>query len=66
MAYQVFKRRGWKDAKCTEPGIGRKTHVTWTASEEAAREACRRYNNDSEGNRIERPYGLAYEYEEVS
>lgn len=65
MAYKVFKRRWWLDAKCTEPGLGRKTHVAFTASEDAARRICAEYNLDKNGHRIERPYGLACEYEEL-
>lgn len=65
MRYQVFKRRWWRDAKCTVPGAGRVTHVAWCSDEEEAREWCRGMNYDGEGRRVERPYGVAYEYRSV-
>lgn len=63
--YRVFRRRWWKDSKCTEPGAGRKTHICFAISEDEARRICAEYNCDSEGKRIKRPYGVAYEYERV-
>lgn len=65
MKYRVFKRRWWRDAKCTVPGVGRKTHVAWASSEEEAQDICASYNRDAEGNRIRRRFGLACEYERV-
>lgn len=63
--YRVFKRRWWRDAKCTVPGAGRATTVARVQTEEEARLWCRGMNLDDEGNRIARPYGLAYEYERL-
>lgn len=63
--YQVFKRRWWRDAKCTVPGVGRSKHVAWVYDEDEARLYCRGLNYDDEGKRIDRPYGVAYEYRQA-
>jgi hypothetical protein len=66
MSYRVFKRRWWRDSKCTVPGAGRKTHVAWAQTEEEAQDICRSYNwCPLTGTRIRRPYGLAAEYEKA-
>lgn len=65
MKYEVFSRRWWKDAKCTVPGAGRKTHVMFCETEEDARQACQSHNRDKDGNYIRRPYGSAWEYQSV-
>lgn len=62
--YRVFSRRWWADKACTEPArFARKTTVAIVSTEQEARAICREHNYDTEGNRISRPYGSAYEYE---
>lgn len=65
MAYRVFSARWWADKRNTKPisAPRRKTTVCIVGTEEEAREVCRQFNTDSLGNRVERPYGTAYEYE---
>ena len=65
MAYRVFRARWWADEACTIPIEGpRETEtIQYYQSEEQARERCRRYNY-RKGERVQRPYGEAYEYEQ--
>lgn len=64
--FKVFKRRWWKDARCTVPGPGRKVHVCYAQSEEEARDMCRRFNTRDFGSPLGRgPKGLAYEYQQA-
>lgn len=67
MAYRVFEANWWADKANTKPidGPRRKRIVRIVDSEQEARELCRQHNTDSLGNRVERPYGRAYEYEEL-
>jgi hypothetical protein len=67
MSYQVFRRSWWQDPYCKIPvdRLSRGTTIEHVETEEEAREACRAFNCDAQGNRIRRPYGVAYEYEEA-
>lgn len=67
MTYHVFAARWWADKRNTKPieGARRKRSIRVVPTEEEARELCRQFNTDSLGNRVERPYGLAYEYERI-
>ena len=67
MAYRVFRRNWWKDKACTRPvdRLARGTTIKRVQTEEEAREVCRQFNTDCNGERVQRPYGLAYEYEEA-
>lgn len=67
MRYRVFSARWWADNKNTKPieGARRKQTIRIVETEEEARELCRQHNTDSLGNRVERPYGAAYEYERI-
>ena len=64
MAYRVFSARWWSDKRNTKPVSlpRRTTTVRVVETEDEARELCRRHNTDSLGNKVERPYGSAYEY----
>lgn len=67
MSYRVFRRGWWADAECTVPveSLSRGTTVATVHSEHEARVMCRKYNVGPDGQRKVRPYGVAYEYEEV-
>ena len=39
--------------------------VARVGTQEEAREICRRFNCGPDGQRIQRPFGVAYEYEEI-
>lgn len=67
MSYRVFSARWWADKHNTKPiETPRQTKtVCIVATEKEARELCRQHNTDSLGNRVERPYGQAYEYERI-
>lgn len=67
MSYRVFRRSWWADEACTKPveSLSRGATIEHVETEEEAREACRAFNCDAQGNRIRRPYGVAYEYEEA-
>ena len=67
MSYRVFSARWWADKKNTKPieGARRKKTIRVVETEEEARELCRQHNTDCFGNRVERPYGSAYEYERI-
>jgi hypothetical protein len=64
--YRVFKRRWWRDQACTVPQPGYRISIDIVDSEEEARAVCRAFNFNADGERIQRPFGLAYEYEELS
>lgn len=67
MTYRVFRRGWWADEACTVPLerlAGGKT-VARVETQEEARELCRWYNVGPDGQRIQRPFGVAYEYEEL-
>ncbi len=67
MTYRVFSARWYADKRNTRPvEMPRRTvTVRVVQTEEEARELCRQHNTDSLGNRVERPYGSAYEYERL-
>lgn len=67
MAYRVFSARWWADKNNTKPvSTPRRTKtIRIVETEDEARELCRQHNTDSLGNRVERPYGSAYEYERI-
>lgn len=62
--YRIFSARWWADAACTRPieGPRHKVEVKRVHSEEEARAICRAHNWRA-GERVQRPYGSAYEYE---
>lgn len=65
MAYRVFRRSWWKDRGCTVPvdRLARGVTIKRVQTEEEARAICREHNYDASGERIRRPFGVAYEYE---
>lgn len=65
MNFRVFKRRWWRDRACTVPQPGNRVTIKIVETEDEARSICRAFNYTEEGKRISRPYGLAYEYEEI-
>lgn len=67
MTYRVFRRAWWADEACTVP-VERLSHgytVAKVRTEDEARAMCREYNVGPDGERISRPYGVAYEYERI-
>lgn len=67
MTYRVFSARWWADKRNTVPiTMPRRTRtICVVGTEDEARELCRQFNTDNHGNRVKRPYGVAYEYERV-
>lgn len=67
MAYRVFRRSWWADEACTVPveRLSAGTTILRVETEDEARALCREYNVGPDGERIRRPYGVAYEYERV-
>ena len=63
--YRVFSANWWQDKACTRPieGPRRKKTIALVPTLAEAQALCAEYNLDSIGRRIERPFGLAYEYE---
>lgn len=64
--YRVFKRAWWADEACTIPveQLDEGETITVVATEDHARLRCATYNYRN-GERVQRPYGLAYEYERL-
>jgi hypothetical protein len=68
MSYRVFRRAWWADEACTKPveSLSRGTTIATVETVEEARAMCRAYNwDDATDARIQRPFGVAYEYEEL-
>lgn len=67
MGYRVFRRAWWADRECNVPvsRLSRGTTIRVVETEQDARAMCREFNVGPDGERVRRPYGVAYEYERV-
>lgn len=67
MSYRVFRRAWWADEACTIPveQLSRGYTIATVPSEDEAQRRCREFNVGPDGERVRRPYGVAYEYEAI-
>jgi hypothetical protein len=67
MTYRVFRRAWWADEACTVPveRLSAGYTIAKVSSEDEARALCREFNVGPDGQRVQRPFGVAYEYERL-